>query len=153
MTEEEVYLGTKNYLIRNGFTILAGQPPRGVDHLPVIEIKENSELKGSKLSYKPDLIAYKNNYFIIIECKPQFDFGDYTKLKSVISSTTRLEKLYLELTQYHLLEKIKYDKPFSTFKNHIKISLSYSGNMINTKYNDINHICITNLNGTATSTI
>ena len=44
LTEEEVYNGTKNWLLNNGFSILAGQPPRGVDHLLVIEIKNPTNL-------------------------------------------------------------------------------------------------------------
>ncbi len=152
MTEEEVYLGTKNYLIKNNFTILAGQPPRGVDHIPVIEIKENSTDKGSKFSYKPDLIAYKNFSFIIIECKPSFNIEDYKKLKSIINNNTRLEKLFIELEQYNLFKKINYTNSFEEFKKNIKISLAYSGN-INTQYNDINHICVKDFKGVAISTI
>ena len=110
MTEEEIYLGTKNYLIKNQFLVIAGQPPRGVDHLPVIEIKDNNSNKGSKFSYKPDLIAFKNDKTIIIECKPLFDYGDYTKLKSILANPTRIQNLYNELKQYHLFEKIQYTK-------------------------------------------
>ena len=87
MTEEEVYLGCKNYLLKNGYKVIAGQPARGVDHLPVIEIKgDNDGTKGSKFSYKPDLVAFKENFIYIIECKPKFDLGDYLKLKEIKNS-------------------------------------------------------------------
>lgn len=67
IVEKSVYNGTKNWLLNNGFSILAGQPPRGVDHLPVIEIKNPTGEKGSRDAYKPDLVAYKDEMFFIIE--------------------------------------------------------------------------------------
>ena len=74
LTEEEVYNGTKKILIKNNYTLLGGQPPRGVDHLPVIEIKSGlNREKGSKDSFKPDLVAYRDGILIIIECKPDLD--------------------------------------------------------------------------------
>ena len=152
MTEEEVYQGSKHYLLNNGFILLAGQPPRGVDHLPVIEIKENNAEKGSKFAYKPDQVAYKDGYFIIIECKPSFDYDDYLKLKSVINSPIRVRNFYTELQQYHLLEKAGFTESFDFFCSHLKISLAYSGEQ-NRKYSDINHIIVRNWQGDASSTL
>lgn len=126
LTEEEVYNGTKNWLLNNGFSILAGQPPRGVDHLPVIEIKNPTGEKGSRDAYKPDLVAYKNEVFFIIECKPKYDFGDNNKLHNVLSSHERLFYFYRELQQYKLLAKINYDKPFDIFVAHVKAMLANS---------------------------
>ena len=42
LSEEEVYNGAKRILKNNNYTLLAGQPPRGVDHLPVVEIKSGT---------------------------------------------------------------------------------------------------------------
>ena len=152
MTEEEVYLGTKRYLIKNNFLVLAGQPPRGVDHLPVIEIKESNSEKGSRFSYKPDLIAFKNNRFIIIECKPTFNYGDYQKLHNILSNSTRFKNFYLELEQYNILFKANYTLGFEYFCQNIQIALAYCGE-INDKYNDIDYICVSNWNGDGFSTI
>lgn len=105
LSEEEVYNGAKRWLMKNGYTILAGQPARGVDHLPVIEIKDPTGEKGSKDSYKPDLVAFKDDVFFIVECKPAFDHGDNLKIQDVLSSLTRLQNLYIELSQYNLLKK------------------------------------------------
>ena len=71
LNEEEVYNGSKQWLIDNGFAVLAGQPARGVDHLPVIEIKESTGEKGSKFSYKPDLVAYKDDVFYAFKAPKQ----------------------------------------------------------------------------------
>ena len=126
LTEDEVYNGTKNWLLNNGFSILAGQPPRGVDHLPVIEIKNPTGEKGSRDAYKPDLVAYKDEMFFIIECKPKYDLGDDIKLHNVLSSQDRLFFLYRELRQYKLLAKINYDEPFEIFSTHVNAMLANS---------------------------
>ena len=120
LTEEEVYNGAKNWLLSNGFSILAGQPPRGVDHLPVIEIKNPTGRKGSEAAYKPDLVAYKNEEFYIIECKSKYDLCDDIKLHNILSSPERLFFFYIEMQQYKLFTKINYDKPFEDFSLYVK---------------------------------
>lgn len=128
LTEEEVYNGAKRWLIKNNYYILAGQPARGVDHLPVIEIKQSIGGKqGSENSYKPDLVAYKDNTFYIIECKPSFNRGDLEKINSVLNSKQRIRNLYFELEQYNLLRKINYKLPFSLFCDSVKGVLAFSG--------------------------
>ncbi len=127
LSEEEVYTGAKRWLIKNGFLVLAGQPARGVDHLPVIEIKDPTGDKGSKFSYKPDLVAFKDNLFYIIECKPLFDNGDNLKIQDVLSSSTRLNNFYLELSQYNLLKRADYTKSFREFSTSVRGVLAYSG--------------------------
>lgn len=127
LSEEEVYNGAKRWLIKNQFAVIAGQPARGVDHLPVIEIKNPTGDKGSKYSYKPDLIAYKNNLFYIIECKPAFDFNDNVKINDVLASEIRLKSFYTEIKQYQLFDRINYSPTFSVFKNSVKGVLAFSG--------------------------
>lgn len=131
LDEERVYAGTKRFLKNNGFLVLAGQPPRGVDHIPVIEIKDPNFIgKGSRNAYKPDLVAFKNNNFYIIECKPQYDLGDYHKLKSILSSDERLHAFYNELTQRGLLRKNNINLSYEYFKSNIFGVLSYSSYII-----------------------
>lgn len=127
LSEEEVYNGTKRWLRKNGFLVIAGQPARGVDHLPVIEIKNPTGDKGSKFSYKPDLVAYKNNVFYIIECKPGYDSDDNTKINDVLLSENRLKSFYTEINQYKLFDKVNYRPTFSVFKNSIEGILAFSG--------------------------
>ena len=53
MNEDQIYLSTKSWFRKNGYLVLAGQPPSGSDSIPVVEIKDFSNLyKGSKGSYK-----------------------------------------------------------------------------------------------------
>lgn len=127
LTEEEVYNGTKRWLTQNGFMVIAGQPAKGVDHLPVIEIKLTSKKRGSKYAYKPDLVAYKSGKFYIIECKPRFNKGDLEKVNQVLSSTERLVKFYNELKQYNLLKRVGCDYSSETFCEAVEGMLAYSG--------------------------
>jgi hypothetical protein len=127
LTEEEVYNGSKRWLRKNGYTVLAGQPARGVDHLPVIEIKQPSGDKGSRDAYKPDLVAYKNGIFYIVECKPGFDHGDLIKINDVLGSEDRLTNFYHELEQYQLLLKVGYRYSIETFMHSVEGVLAFSG--------------------------
>lgn len=127
LSEEEVYVGAKRWLQNNGFIVLAGQPARGVDHLPVIEIKLPTGDKGSQFSYKPDLVAFKDNVFYIIECKPKYDLGDHEKLISVLTSDERKNNFYIEMEQYGLLERISYEGTKSDFCTSLKGVLAFSG--------------------------
>ena len=94
MNEDQIYLSTKSWFRKNGYLVLAGQPPSGSDSIPVVEIKDFSNLyKGSKGSYKPDLIAKKNDSIVIIECKPKFDLGDKNKLLNIINEDKKKRKI------------------------------------------------------------
>lgn len=126
LSEEEVYNGAKRWLRKNGYIVLAGQPARGVDHLPVIEIKQPTGDKGSKFAYKPDLVAFKDNKFYIIECKPGFDKGDLLKVTEVLNSPERLYSFYNELEQYQLLRKINYTGGYNAFCTSVVGILAHS---------------------------
>jgi len=100
MQEDEVYLKLKGFLTSNGWTIVGGQPPRGTDHFPVIEIKSESSLqRGSDGSFKPDLIATQKDLILICECKAAFDPSDVAKLRSIMSTHSRIGALLAELNQ------------------------------------------------------
>lgn len=129
LSEEEVYNGTKRILQKNGYILIAGQPPRGVDHLPVVEIKSGiNKNKGSKGAFKPDLIAYKDNILLIVECKPLFDNNDLQKLQEILTSDVRLLAFYNELSERGLLNKINKNINFTDFKKIVFGSLAYSLN-------------------------
>lgn len=127
LSEEEVYNGAKRWLQKNGYQVIAGQPARGVDHLPVVEIKRPTGNKGSRNAYKPDLIAYRDGRFFIMECKPLFDLGDLKKLNEVLTSSDRLAQLYAELDQYHLLQRVGYGGSLSDFCSSVSGILAFSG--------------------------
>ncbi len=105
MREDEVYIYTKNWFNSKKINIIAGQPPSGSDNIPVVEIKdEKNHNKGSRGSYKPDLIAINENNLVIIECKPIYNEEDYFKLLSVKFNEERKIKLYEELKLRGLIQ-------------------------------------------------
>ena len=106
MREDEIYLLTKKWVLERKFDILGGQPPNGTDRFPVIEIKsEENSKKGSRTSYKPDLIIATPDFLLIIECKPQFNLGDVDKLREIAQSRSRIKALIEELRQRRSLER------------------------------------------------
>ncbi|MGC2683071.1 MAG: hypothetical protein WA323_14500, partial [Candidatus Nitrosopolaris sp.] len=88
MTDENrLYEKVKNYLKKSNWTILGGQPARGTNHLPVIEIKSYAHTaKGSKGSKKIDLVAFKDPFFLICEAKGSYSQSDISKINELTGS-------------------------------------------------------------------
>lgn len=106
LREDEVYVGAKALLHRLGWTVIAGQPPAGCDHLPVVEVKApKRDALGSLGAYKPDLVAVRETWLLLVECKPLHDDADAAKLRAVIHSGERRATLLSELHQRRLLGK------------------------------------------------
>ena len=131
MREDEVYVGTKIWFINNSFIALAGQPPNGCDNIPTIEIKEiKNRDKGSKGSFKPDLLFANQNYIILVECKPIDDRQDEIKLLEVLSNKDRQYLLYIEITQRGIFKRKKLEHHFSNFEifsQKLRVCLSHGG--------------------------
>ena len=103
MREDQVYLASKRTLLASRFHVVGGQPPRGSDNIPVIEIK-GSEGRGSQASMKPDLVALgPDGEVLIVECKPNFSPEDEAKLTSILDSLKRIDALSAELRQRGIL--------------------------------------------------
>lgn len=86
LDESEVYLAIKQWLRKKNWLVVGGEPPGGTNDIPVIEIKDVTHAKkGSKGSRKIDLVAFRNGYFLFIECKPSFSQSDINKLNEVVS--------------------------------------------------------------------
>ena len=146
LTEEEVYNGTKRLLKGEGYVLLGGQPPRGVNHLPVIEVKSGTnDDKGSKDAYKPDLIAFKQDCFLIIERKPVYCEKDINKLEEILDSEKRTNSLFEELKQRGCLFNVRYEGDKDTFRKHIKGAHAYSGEVVYRK--GVCHIIVENFHG------
>ena len=128
MREDEIYFYTKELLKLKNFKIIAGQPPNGSDNIPSIEIKESNHFdKGSKGSFKPDLVAIDRNNFLIIECKPKYDFNDKKKLESVLFDNKRKKNFYKEILQRKLIHKYDFYSffdSFNKFNNKLRFCLS-----------------------------
>ncbi len=148
MNEDQIYISSKIWFKKNNFIILAGQPPNGSDHIPVIEIKESSNIdKGSRGSYKPDLVVQKNNSIIVVECKPRFDKNDQEKLSNIIYSEDRKKELFKELVQRKLINKDKEQLNYNNFISNLRYCMSFSGE--NNKLDKISYLKIFDDNGNA----
>ena len=82
--EEEVYLRFKEKMRNEGWNLICGDPPKGTENNPVLEIKPK-EVKGSKNSIKPDAFFERENELLIMEFKPYHDDGDQDKLISLLT--------------------------------------------------------------------
>jgi hypothetical protein len=131
MKEDEVYVETKIWFKKNGFLPLAGQPPNGCDNIPTIEIKEiKNRDKGSKGSFKPDLVFGNAKYIVVVECKPDDDRDDELKLLEVISSKDRQQLLFNEILQRGIFKRKKIEEhfpSFSIFRSKLRLCLAHSG--------------------------
>lgn len=98
VSEEQVYLSLKRYVVKNGGYLLGGQPPSGTDHLPVIEIRspDNSD-KGSKSSFKPDLVFELSGLIHVVEIKPSYSPSDRSKQLELLRSPERIDMFWHEL--------------------------------------------------------
>jgi len=103
LNETQVFISVRNYLLENDWHVIGGQPPSGTDHLPVIEIRDPMHKgKGSKGSYKPDLIAWRESILAIIELKPSFNRADREKVNGVLRSPERTRSLWESLIQRNI---------------------------------------------------
>lgn len=128
LSEDEVYLGSKAILRRNGWILVAGQPPDGCDSLPVVEIKlPGRQGIGSGGAYKPDLIVSDGNKTLIVECKPRHSASDVEKLKNIIGDDKRISLLYKELVQRRLLARRGISISEEEFRRNIFCALAHSG--------------------------
>jgi hypothetical protein len=126
MEEDEIYIATKVFLAKRGWVMLAGQPPNGCNHLPVVEIKlPGRQGIGSRGAYKPDLIAAKQNVFLLIECKPAYNQGDADKLNTILGNADRMDALFAELTQRHIFERHKMAISQNVFRENTLGALAY----------------------------
>lgn len=103
----ELYISTKRQLKKDSWILLGGQPPSGTDHLPVIEIKQDHENNsGSKNSFKPDLVAYKENQIRVFEIKPKYSESDEVKLISFLRDERRIASFWAEIEARSISKQI-----------------------------------------------
>lgn len=128
LAEDEVYLGAKALLIRRGWQLLAGQPPDGCDHLPVVEVKWAGRTGiGSKGAYKPDLLAHRLGIFLLVECKPDHSEADANKLREILRDPDRVALLFEEMTQRRLFERHGVTCHLAAFRRGLRGGLAHSG--------------------------
>lgn len=131
MREDEVYVSAKSWFRKNGFTPIAGQPPSGCDNIPTVEIKDfQNRSKGSRGSFKPDLIVANSKYFIVVECKPLDSPADELKLIEVDSDRNRLGRFYEEIVQRGILSRRRMDifyGDIEEFMRKVRYCLAHAG--------------------------
>lgn len=97
INETHVYFQTKDLLKKMGWVIIAGEPAGGSDEIPRVEIRDiNNMGKGSKGSYKIDLISMKNNLLLLTEVKVRFSLKDVEKLNNISLNRNFLDKALME---------------------------------------------------------
>jgi hypothetical protein len=84
LEESLIYQKLKEYLSQQNWLILGGEPPGGTNQIPVIEIRNQLNLKkGSKGSKKIDLVAFRSSFFLLLELKPSYSYNDIHKLNEI----------------------------------------------------------------------
>lgn len=144
MREDEIYILTKEWFKTKKYKIVAGQPPNGSDNIPVIEIKALHSLdKGSKGSFKPDLVVLNSKNLIIVECKPLYNKEDEKKLEQVLFNSSRVKLLFEELNQRQLIKKTDYYKYYDSFEKFEKKTRFCLSNTSSKKLNNLSNLVIT----------
>ena len=94
MTESFVHVAMREYLKKEGWTLVAGEYPGGSDdELYVLSIMDPSVAcdnspdprRHSEGEIIPDLFAYKAGVMLIIEAKPKYSFDDKEKLRKLLA--------------------------------------------------------------------
>ena len=94
-SEYDVAYATKEWLIKNGWTIIAFDPPgaQGTFSIPDPSKKKEGE-KGQTGTTAPDIIAVKDDNILIVECKGYGKakiLSDVEKLKNFLHDGARIE--------------------------------------------------------------
>ena len=94
-SEYDVTYSVKEWLINHGWQIIAFDPPgaQGTFSIPDPSKKDKKE-KGQTGTTAPDIIAIKNNFLLIVECKGDGDLKikkDVEKLNGFLHNKERLD--------------------------------------------------------------
>ena len=120
MKEDYIHYAAREFLKKEDWILIAGEYPNGSDdELHSLKImdrylaRDNSpdSRRHSLNKLVPDLIAYKDNEFLIVEMKPTYSKSDEEKLEEIM--TTRIQELTYYLEEF--LERYKII-PISTVK-------------------------------------
>jgi hypothetical protein len=94
--EEFIFQTIRAALERQGWRMLAGQAARGSTDLPVVQARVGS-MRGSKGALKPDLVACRGDYLLVLELKPCFSNSDVEKCRELASSEPLIASLLGDL--------------------------------------------------------
>jgi hypothetical protein len=126
--ETKLYIALKSHLRNTGWHLIAGQPPSGTDHLPVLEIKSKVGVeKGSRGSYKPDLVAVSLNKLLIVEIKPSYSANDDAKLIRTLTDDNRIASLWFEVENRSLKDAVGNKIAERKAEFELQAALAYAG--------------------------
>jgi len=128
ISEEQVYLWLKKYVRSNEGYLIGGQPPSGTDHLPVLEIRDPANAdRGSRESFKPDLVFALGGHIFIVEIKPGFSKSDRAKQLSLLRSPQRIEMFWEELQRRKISSPIFGDVDSMRKSLDVAVALAFEG--------------------------
>lgn len=99
MTESFVHVVMRDFLKKEGWTLVAGEYPGGSDdELYVLSIMDPTVAcdnspnprKHSKGEVVPDLLAFKDGLMLVIEAKPKYSLADKEKLRDLLVNKHKL---------------------------------------------------------------
>lgn len=98
MREDHIHFSIRQFLLREGWFLFAGQYPDGSDHeIPALNVvdptlardKSPDHRRHSKNKIVPDLVALRGTTMLIVEMKPRFSKEDEEKLKNLLDLRRR----------------------------------------------------------------
>lgn len=121
MNESYVHVAMRQFLKREGWTLVAGEYPGGSDdELYVLSImdpevaRDNSPdpRRHSEGEIIPDLFAYKDGRMLVIEAKPKYSVADREKLKMLFRTKKNLmiSTIRKFCGEHGILRGIKFEK-------------------------------------------
>lgn len=102
-SEYDVSYAIKQWLLLHGWNIIAFNPPRSQGTFSLPNPSKNPAYKGQTDTTCPDIIAIKENYLLIVECKDTNLAkikSDVEKLRNFLINTERVDCLKESSTMY-----------------------------------------------------
>lgn len=104
----------KEFLQRNGWKIIAYNPPGSQGTFTITDPQKDGGYRGQTGSLSPDIIALKasrlRNIFLVVESKPDYELKDVEKMKKMLKQPERLELFYRIIKGHIMANEIPYDE-------------------------------------------
>lgn len=141
LTEYDVCYATKEYLDKNGYTIVAWNPPGSQGTFTIPNPAKDPSYRGQTGSESPDLIAANEKELLFVEAKDNIpsSYDDVEKLKNLLSNPKRRDLLFL-ICHKQMLALGK-DIDFSKLQIKYAVAVPYEKD-ITAKYKDMTNLTI-----------
>jgi hypothetical protein len=111
--EYEVTYVTKEHLMRNGWDIVAYNPPGSQGTFTIPNPNKDPNYRGQTGSESPDIVALKIkddiNYILIVEAKPTHNERDVLKMKKLFLSKARRDLFLKIVSKQCIANNIDFD--------------------------------------------